>query len=67
MLELCTDVGFVDRFPLATAGRTAKMGLLTGLTFGLLQDGLSLLNGRRLDYVDWLFGRRGKRMAKSEA
>ena len=43
------------------------MGLLTGLTFGLLQDGLSLVNGRRLDYVDWLFKRVGRDETKAGA
>ncbi|KAF2497040.1 hypothetical protein BU16DRAFT_484499, partial [Lophium mytilinum] len=32
-----------NKFPLPTAARTAKMGLVAGLSYGLLQDGLALL------------------------
>ena len=48
----------VDRLPLTTAARTTKMGLLVGVGYGLAQDALSLVRGRRLDYVDWLLGGR---------
>ena len=47
-----------DRFPLTMAARTTRMGLACGLTYGLAQDALSLIKGRRLDYVDWMLGRR---------
>ena len=46
----------IDRFPLITAARTAKLGLLGGLVFGLFQDGLSLAKGDRPFYVDALLG-----------
>ena len=46
-----------DRFPMVTAARTAKMGLLAGLGFGLAQDALSLAKGKRLGYVDYVLGR----------
>ena len=44
----------IDRFPLPTAGRTIKVGLYSGLAFGLAQDALGLARGRRLGYVDFL-------------
>ena len=47
-----------DRFPLHTAARTSKVGLIGGLSYGLVQDALGLARGRRLGYVDFLLGRR---------
>ncbi|MCJ1382934.1 hypothetical protein MMC17_006047 [Xylographa soralifera] len=44
------------RFPLITAARTAKIGLLSGLAFGLSQDALGLAKGRRPFYVDFILG-----------
>lgn len=44
--------------PIATAARTAKVGLYTGLAFGLLQDLAGLARGRRLAYVDFLVGKK---------
>ena len=46
----------VDKFPLPTAARTAKMGLVVGLGYGLTQDVLTLLKGQRVGYVDWVRG-----------
>jgi hypothetical protein len=46
-----------DRFPFYTAARTIKLGLLTGLAFGLAQDALGLARGRRLAYVDFFLRR----------
>ena len=43
-----------NRFPLPTAARTAKMGAKAGLAFGVLQDGVSLLRGRRVGYVEFV-------------
>lgn len=43
-----------NRLPLPTAARTAKLGASAGLAFGLLQDGLSLLSGRRVGYADFI-------------
>lgn len=43
-----------NRFPLPTAARTAKMGLKAGLAFGLIQDALGLLRGRKLGYVEFI-------------
>lgn len=51
----------VGGFPLLTALRTLRLGLYTGLGFGLVQDALSLARGRRLDYVDFFLGRDRKR------
>ena len=45
-----------DRFPLITAARTAKIGLLSGLAFGLTQDALGLTKGRRPFYIDLILG-----------
>lgn len=45
-----------NRFPLRTAARTARLALKIGLVYGLGQDALSLLRGRRLAYVDILRG-----------
>lgn len=44
----------VDRFPVPTAARVAKLGLKYGLAFGLVQDAVSLLRGRRLGYVEFV-------------
>lgn len=43
-----------NRFPAPTAARLAKMGAKTGLAFGLLQDGVSVMRGRRLGYVEFI-------------
>jgi len=45
-----------NRFPLPTAARTAKMGLIAGLSYGLLQDGLALLKGQKVGYVERIKG-----------
>jgi hypothetical protein len=51
-----------NRFPLPTMSRTMRMGAKAGLAFGLLQDGLSLLRGRRVGYIEaikfYVFGLR---------
>lgn len=47
-----------DVLPLNTAARTIRTGLYGGLAFGLAQDALGLARGRRLNYVDFLLGRR---------
>lgn len=46
-----------DRFPIATAARTAKTGLAIGLVYGLAQDAVGAMRGRRPGYVDFLLGR----------
>jgi len=46
-----------NRFPLPTAARTAKTGLLLGVVYGLTQDALSLGRGNRLPYIDVLLRR----------
>ncbi|KAJ9666323.1 hypothetical protein H2201_003511 [Coniosporium apollinis] len=45
-----------NRFPLATAARIAKTGLLAGVGFGLVQDALGMLRGREPGYVKWMRG-----------
>ena len=47
-----------DRFPLPTAARTSKVGLIAGLSYGLVQDALGLARGRQLGYVNVLLGKR---------
>ncbi|PNS20957.1 hypothetical protein CAC42_2888 [Sphaceloma murrayae] len=42
-----------NRFPLPTAARTAKMGLKVGVAFGLMQDLLGYMRGRRLGYIEF--------------
>ncbi|KAI9699254.1 MAG: hypothetical protein M1820_007226 [Bogoriella megaspora] len=46
-----------NRFPMPTAARTAKMGLRFGLGYGILQDVVGVLKGRRVGYIDWIIGR----------
>ena len=46
-----------DQFPLSTAARTSKVGLIGALSYGLVQDALGLARGRRLGYVDFVLGR----------
>ncbi len=55
-----------DRLPILTAARTAKLGLYSGLGFGLLQDLAGLARGRRLAYVDVLMGRKSDVTRSSE-
>lgn len=43
-----------NRFPLPTAARTAKMGLKAGVAFGLMQDAVGLVRGRKLGYVEFI-------------
>lgn len=42
--------------------KTLKTGLAVGLAYGLAQDGLGLMRGRRLAYVDFLRRAKGKDM-----
>lgn len=56
-----------NRFPVQTAARTATMGLKYGFIFGITQDILGLMRGRRLGYVEFvkrhLFGKGEKAVA----
>lgn len=45
-----------SRLPLPTAARTAKTAFKFGLGYGLAQDALSILRGRRVDYAEWIRG-----------
>ena len=47
-----------DRFPLTTTTRTVKIGLYSGLAFGLAQDFVTYIKGGRLRYVDFVLGRK---------
>jgi hypothetical protein len=38
------------------AAHTAKIGLIGGLAFGLIQDGLTLAKGGNVAYLDLLMG-----------
>ncbi|TKA72251.1 hypothetical protein B0A55_06811 [Friedmanniomyces simplex] len=41
-------------FPVATTVRTAKMGAKVGLGFGVAEDVVSMLRGRRIGYVEFV-------------
>ena len=58
-----------NRFPLPTAARVAKMGAKAGLVFGVLQDGVSMMRGRRLGYVEFVkrLAGRGERSVATAA
>ncbi|KAK4903089.1 hypothetical protein LTR27_000017 [Elasticomyces elasticus] len=43
-----------NRFPAATAVRTMKMGAKVGLLFGVAEDAVGLMRGRRVGYVDFV-------------
>ena len=43
-----------NHFPMATAVRLMKTGAKVGLAFGLAQDAVSLMRGRRLGYVEFV-------------
>lgn len=43
-----------NRFPVPTAARLARMGAKYGLAYGVVQDLVSLLRGRRLGYVEFI-------------
>lgn len=54
----------VDNLPMITFLRMTKLGLFCGMGYGLLQDGMKLLQGQRVGYVDALMGR-GRRFKPS--
>ncbi|CAI4218451.1 unnamed protein product [Parascedosporium putredinis] len=56
-----------NRFPLTTAARTTKQALAFGLIFGGLQDGLGLLRGQPISYVEFAKRRLGKSPARPAA
>lgn len=43
-----------NNFPLPTVARTAKMGAKFGLAFGLVQDALNVMKGKRVGYVEFI-------------
>ncbi|KAK0282181.1 hypothetical protein LTS00_012296 [Friedmanniomyces endolithicus] len=43
-----------NRFPVATAVRTARMGAKVGFGFGIAEDVVSVLRGRRVGYVEFV-------------
>lgn len=45
-----------NRFPLPAAARTAKLALIAGLGYGLAQDAIAALRGRKITYVEALKG-----------
>ncbi|KAF2237133.1 hypothetical protein EV356DRAFT_26463 [Viridothelium virens] len=50
-----------NRFPMPTAARTARLGLKFGVVYGLMQDAVGIMRGRRVGYVDWIMRwRRGE-------
>lgn len=60
-----------NRLPLPTAARLVKMGAKYGLLFGVVQDVLGLMRGRRLGYVEFVrrhtFGTQDKEGAVATA
>lgn len=54
-LSVAGAFSFRHAFPLPTAARTVKTGLLVGLSYGLLQDGVRLLRGEKLAWYHSLF------------
>ena len=57
MLAGLTSAGVFARWkrmPLPTAVRLMKMGAKVGLGYGLLQDAVNLMQGRRLGYVEFI-------------
>lgn len=47
----------LDGFNIATTVRTARVGLLASLGYGVTQDLMALTRGRRVGYIDALFGK----------
>ncbi|KAK4504482.1 hypothetical protein PRZ48_005398 [Zasmidium cellare] len=43
-----------NKLPLPTVARTAKMGAKVGLVFGLTQDALNVVKGKRVGYVEFI-------------
>ncbi|KAI6784605.1 uncharacterized protein J7T54_006650 [Emericellopsis cladophorae] len=55
------------RFPVTTAARNAKSGLLFGFAYGGAQDFLNLIQGRPVGYIDFIRGRgRGRGRSRKE-
>lgn len=54
-----------NRFPLQTAAKTARSGLAIGLAYGLAQDALAVIKGRRPGYVQFIM-RGGRRAPDAE-
>jgi hypothetical protein len=50
----CWLTAATERHPVPTASHTLKVGLLFGLGYGLAQDALGLIRGRRLAYVEFV-------------
>lgn len=44
---------------MSTVARTARVGLLFGIVYGGIQDGLSLARGRPIGYVEFVRRRLG--------
>jgi len=53
-LTVAGGFSFWNRFPVITAARTAKSGLAIGLAYGLAQDAVGAMRGRKPRYVDWI-------------
>ncbi len=50
----------LDRFPVHTATKTAKTGLILGLAYGFAQDAMALLRGHRVSYAAFIADRMRK-------
>ncbi|KAM3086165.1 hypothetical protein ACMFMG_000301 [Clarireedia jacksonii] len=55
-----------NRFPVTTAARTAKTGLAFGLIYGLVQDAVGAVKGRKPGYMDFIT-QRGKPRREHES
>ncbi|KAI9755785.1 MAG: hypothetical protein M4579_004148 [Chaenotheca gracillima] len=56
-LGVAGGFSLLNRLPLPVAARTARLGLVVGLGYGLLQDALAVARGRNPEYVDFLLGK----------
>ncbi|CAG8979648.1 hypothetical protein HYALB_00011531 [Hymenoscyphus albidus] len=54
-----------NRFPITVAARTAKMGLVFGVSYGLAQDALATFKGRSPGYMDFIL-RKGSQPTSKE-
>lgn len=59
-----------NQFPMPTAARTISMGAIVGLGYGVTQDALMWVRGRKLGYVDeaesWIYRGAKNRRKKEE-
>ncbi|KAI4123319.1 MAG: hypothetical protein LQ341_007214 [Variospora aurantia] len=59
-LTLSSIFSLKHGFNLATQVRTTRAGLIASLAYGVTQDVMTLARGRRVGYIDTVFGKHGK-------